>query len=140
MFAPSLYTVGREPGVHSFHRSPMKEVTLSLRQKYRAILTQLAPLGAVGISLALGAVAPAAASEPPAGNPPAATNEGIADRLAAIRDAVSAVDQLHADAAKSSDRLDLAYWWGPGYGWYGYRPWSNWNNWWHNWGNFFRNW
>ena len=118
---------------------------MSLRQKYQTVLTQLAPLGAVGMSLALGAAAPAEASEPPTGvQPPATQKEGVSERLAAIRDAVSAVDQLRTDAAKAEGRLAWGNW---GYGW-GYRPWGygwgfpNWNNWrnWSNWGNYFRPW
>ena len=113
---------------------------MSLRQRYVTILAHLAPAaGAVGLSAALGAVAPAAASEPPGGNPPAATNEGVSERLAAVRDAVSAVDQLRADAAKAEGRLAWGnFGWGWGYNpWY--RPWNNWHNW-NNWGNWFHNW
>jgi hypothetical protein len=116
----------------------MKEEILSLRQKYQTVLTQLAPVGAVGVSLALGAAAPAAASEPPIGaQPPATLKEGVSERLAAVRDAVSAIDQLRADAAKSEGRLAWGNWgWGMGWGW------PNWNNWhdWHNWNNWWRNW
>jgi hypothetical protein len=114
----------------------MKEEVLSLRQKYQTVLTQLAPVGAVGVSLALGAAAPAVASEPPAGvQPPATVKEGVSERLAAVRDAVSTVDQLRADAAKSVGRLAWGNW-GFGFGW------PNWNNWhdWHNWNNWWRNW
>jgi hypothetical protein len=114
----------------------MKEETLSLRQKYQTVLTQLAPAGAVGVSLALGAAAPAAASEPPLGAQPAATEKAtVSERLAAVRDAVSAVDQTKTDSAKADGRLAWGNW-GFGYGW------PNWNNWhnWNNWGNWFRNW
>jgi hypothetical protein len=114
----------------------MKEEILSLREKYQTVLTQLAPIGAVGVSLALGAAAPAAASEPPTGGqPPATVKEGVSERLAAVRDAISAVDQLRVDAAKSDGRLAWGNW-GFGFGW------PNWNNWhdWHNWNNFWRNW
>jgi hypothetical protein len=114
----------------------MKEEALSLRQKYQTILTQLAPVGAVGVSLALGAATPAAASEPPAGAQPSVTEkQGVSERLAAVRDAVSAVDQLKAAAAKADGRLAWGNW-GLGFGW------PNWNNWhnWNNWGNWFRNW
>jgi len=114
----------------------MKEEILSLREKYQTVLTQLAPIGAVGVSLALGAAAPAAASEPPTGGqPPAAVKEGVSERLAAVRDAISAVDQLRVGAAKSDGRLAWGNW-GFGFGW------PNWNNWhdWHNWNNWWRNW
>ena len=111
---------------------------MSLRQKYQTILTQLAPAGAVGISLALGAAAPAAASEPPAGSPPSSIETGkVSERLAAVRDAVSALATTDADVAKNEGRLA---WWNGGWGWgYGYSPWNNWHNW-RNWGNWFRNW
>ena len=116
---------------------------MSLRLKYQTVLTQLAPVGAVGVSLALGAAAPAAASEPPTGNQPSAVEkEKVSERLAAVRDAVTALDQLKADAAKAEGRLAWGNWgggWGGGGGW----GWPNWNNWhnWRNWGNgWFRNW
>ena len=88
---------------------------MSLRQKYVAILAHLAPAGAVGLSAALGAVAPATASEPPEGNPPSATKEGVSERLAAVRDAVSVIDRDHADAAKAEGRLAWGNW-GGGWG------------------------
>ena len=121
----------------------MKEEILSLREKYQTVLTQLAPIGAVGVSLALGAAAPAVASEPPTGGqPPVTEKEGVSDRLAAVRDAISAVDQLRVDAAKSDGRLAWGNW-GMGWGWggYGYQ-FPNWNNWrnWNNWANYFRPW
>ena len=108
---------------------------MSLRQRYVAILAHLAPAGAVGLSAALGGVAPAAASEPPGGNPPSVTNEGVSERLAAVRAAVSAIDGDRAGAAKVEGRLAWGNW---GWGW-GYRPGWGWPNW-HNWGNWFRNW
>ncbi len=109
---------------------------MSLRLKYQSILTQLAPVGAVGVSLALGAATPAAASEPPSGaQPSSAEKEKVSERLAAVRDAVTALDQAKTDAAKLDGRLAWGNW---GYGW----GWPNWNNWhnWRNWGNWFRNW
>jgi hypothetical protein len=118
----------------------MKEETLSLRHKYQIILTKLAPAGVVGVSLALGAAAPAAASEHPAGAQPSATEkEKVSERLAAVRDAVSALAETKTDAAKAEGRLAWGNWgWGGGYGW-GYNPWNNWHNW-RNWGNWFHNW
>jgi len=113
---------------------------LSLRQKYQSVLIHLAPAGAVGVSLALGAAAPAVASEPPTGGQPQATvKEGVSERLAAVRDAVSAVDQLRADAAKAEGRLAWGNWgWGYNPWWYA-RPWGNWHNW-NNWNNWWHNW
>jgi hypothetical protein len=111
----------------------LKEEALSLRQKYQTILSELAPVGAVGVSLALGAAVPAAASEPPAGPQPSVTDkQGISERLAAVRDAVSAVDQMKADATKAEGRLAWGNW-GFGWGWPNWHNWSNWGNWFHNW-------
>ena len=111
---------------------------MSLRLKYQTILTQLAPVGAIGVSLALGAAAPAAASEPSSGpQPSAAGKEGVSERLAAVREAVTALDAQKVDAAKGEGRLAWGNWgYGPGWGW------PNWNNWhnWRNWRNFWRNW
>lgn len=109
---------------------------MSLRLKYQTILTQLAPAGAVGVSLALGAAAPAAASTPTAGDqPPAAANEKVSERLAAIRDAVAELDMTKAAAAKTDGRLAWGNW---GFGW-GFPNWNNWHNW-PNWRNWWRNW
>ena len=121
------------------HRSPIKEETLSLRVKYQTILTQLAPAGAVGVSLALGAAAPAAASTPANGDQSSATaKENVSERLAAVRDAVTELDMTKADAAKADGRLAWGNWGWRGGGW----GWPNWNNWhnWPNWNNFWRNW
>lgn len=109
------------------------------RQKYLTALAHLAPLGAAGISLVLGAAPQAAASEPPDRLQPAASEkEGVSERLAAIRQAVSVIDDDRAAAAKADGRLAWGNW---GWGWRG-RGWPNWNNWhnWRNWGNWFRNW
>jgi len=100
---------------------------LSLRQKYLSILTQLAPAGAVGVSLALGAAAPAAASTAPT---QVATGT-VSDRLAAVRDAVSTID-----GDKAANAKERVAWWGNGWNGWGWPNWHNWNN----WGNWFRNW
>ncbi|HTV44549.1 MAG TPA: hypothetical protein VMF05_04475 [Stellaceae bacterium] len=126
---------------------------MSLRQKYLEILSAIVPAGVVGVSLLLGTTAPGAASEEPAAAEPLASHQmRVAERLAAIRDAVS--DVAANAAAKAGDaaepdskdlRLAWGNWWRNG-GW-GYRPWGgwgwpNWNNWhnWHNWNNWWRNW
>lgn len=109
---------------------------MSLRQNYLKTLTYLVPAGALGISVALGGATPAAASQEPSGAQPSVTEkEKISDRLAAIRDAVSAVAVTETETAKAIGRLAWGNW-GWGYGW------PNWNNWhnWRNWGNWFRNW
>ena len=109
---------------------------MSLRQKYLSVLTRLAPAGAVGVSLALGGAVPATASETPAGTPPTTVEkEKVSERLAAVRDAVTALSETKTDAAKADGRLAWGNW---GYG-FGWPNWNNWHNW-PNWGNWFRNW
>lgn len=91
----------------------------------------------MGVSLALGAAAPAVASEHPAGDQPSVTEkEKVSERLAAVRDAVSTLAETETAAAKAEGRLAWGNW---GYGWGWYNPWNNWHNW-RNWGNWFRNW
>jgi len=110
---------------------------LSLRHKYQTILSKLTPAGVMGVSLALGAAAPAVASEHPAGaQPTAADKEKVSERLAAVRDAISALAETETAAAKADGRLAWGNW---GYGGWGYNPWNNWHNW-RNWGNWFHNW
>jgi len=115
------------------------EEPLSLRQSYLKTVSYLMPAGALGVSLALGAAAPAAASEEPQGAQPAAVEKAkVSERLAAVRDAVSTLDGQRAAGAKADGQLAWGNWgWGGG-GW----GWPNWNNWhnWRNWGNWFRNW
>jgi hypothetical protein len=112
---------------------------LSSRQKYLTALNLLAPLGAAGMSVALGAASAAASTPPEAQQPSATAKEGVSERLAAVRDAISVIDGTTAAAAKGDGRLAWGNWgWGGGRGW----GWPNWNNWhnWRNWGNWFHNW
>jgi len=63
---------------------------MSLRQKYRRILSEIVPPGAASVSLLLGTTVPSAAAYHPARlQPSAAGQAGISERLAAIREAVS---------------------------------------------------
>jgi hypothetical protein len=117
---------------------------MSLRQKYLKILSGIVPAGAVGISMLLGSAAPSAAKEHPDGLQPSAAPP-VSERLAAIRDAVSAVSEEAGRAGTPADRdVQLAWgnWWRNG-GW-GWRRWGspNWHNWhnWPNWGNWWHNW
>ncbi len=121
---------------------------MSLRQKYRRILSAIVPAGAAGVSLLLGTTVPIGAADHPAGlQPSAAGQAGISERLAAIREAVSEVADAADAAIHPSDRdLHLAWgnWWnnwGWGRPWRGW-GWPNWNNWpnWPNWNNWWRNW
>lgn len=118
---------------------------MSLRQKYLAILSGIVPAGAAGVALLLGSAGPSAANQDPAVAQPRASSEArVAERLAAIRDAVSTVAQSET-ATHDERNLELAWgnWWRNG----GWRPWGgwgwpNWNNWhnWNNWNNWWRNW
>jgi rSAM-associated Gly-rich repeat protein len=127
---------------------------MSLRQKYLKLLSGLVPAGALGASIMLGAAVPGAASQDPAGAHPSAADEArVSERLAAIREAVSAIAGPQNEAANPAD-LKLAWgnWWrngGYGYGrpWAyrpwgngGWNPWGNWRNGWNNWGNYWHNW
>jgi len=116
---------------------------MSLRERYLKILSGIVPAGAVGVSLLLGSTVPSAANEHPLGSQPsAAEGAGVSERLAAIREAFSAV--AGPEARLDHDNLQLAWgnWWRNG-GWGPRRwGWPNWNNWrnWNNWNNWWRNW
>ena len=117
---------------------------MSLRERYLKVLAGILPAGAVGVSLILGAAAPAAADQgPTAGQPLAADHGRVAERLAAIRDAVSTV--AGSTALKSGDQLAWWAWRNGGGGWRNGGAWRNggWRNGgWRNggWRNFWRNW
>lgn len=121
---------------------------MSLKQKYVKVLSGILPAGAVGMSLLLGSTAPTAASEHPTTAQPFSDRDPVAERLAAIREAVSAVaDTGGKDAEPGDGNLRLAWgnWWNGGWGWgrpWGGWGWPNWNNWrnWNNWNNWWRNW
>ena len=112
---------------------------MSLRLKYLRILSGLAPVGAIGVSLLLGSTAPVGADQDPASAQPRAADHGrVSARLAAIREAVS--DVAAPSAVKGGQQF---VWWGNG-GWRngGWRNggWRNggWRN--GGWRNFWRNW
>jgi hypothetical protein len=123
---------------------------MSLQRKYVKILSGMLPAGIVGVSVLLGSTVPSTANEHPATSQPLASDrDGVAQRLAAIRQAVSAVADQSETRAGNGGRLHLAWgnWWN-NWGWGGWgRPWGgwgwpNWNNWrnWNNWNNWWRNW
>jgi hypothetical protein len=123
---------------------------MSLRQKYVSILSAILPAGALGVSLLLGATGPSTANTPSGGSQRLASDEDrVSERLAAVREAVSAVagsDSGPEKAEKGKHQLAWGNWWGGwGYrpwGYYGWPNWPNWNNWhnWNNWNNSWRNW
>ena len=123
---------------------------MSMRQKYVNILSGILPAGTVGVSLLLGVTEPSAANQPPAGSQPLASDEDrVSERLAAIREAVSAVAGDTGgveNQERSNQQLAWGNWWN-NWGWgRPWRPWGwgwpNWNNWrnWNNWNNWWRNW
>ena len=128
------------------------EEPLSLRQKYLNVVSRIAAPGAIGVAVLLGSAVPGAASQEPAGRLPAAAPGGsVSERLAAIRQAVSAVAG-EPGKAPGEQRLAWVNWGNGGFG-FGFGrpwgnfgiglPWNNWNNWrngWHNWGNWWHNW
>ena len=129
----------------------MMEEVLSLRLKYREIVSTLMTQGAIGMAVLLGSAAPGAASQEPAGQPSSAQGERVSERLAAIREAVSAVAGGPTQTSDAAGEQRLAWGnWGGGFGFglpwsnFGYGgPWNNWNNWrngWHNWHNGWGNW
>jgi rSAM-associated Gly-rich repeat protein len=127
----------------------MMEEALSLRLKYREIVSKLMTPGAIGMAVLLGSAAPVAANPEPAAQPQSAQGERVSERLAAIREAVSAVTDASGATADTAVEHRLAWGnWGFGIGvpWgnFGYGgPWNNWNNWrngWHNWRNGWGNW
>jgi hypothetical protein len=114
---------------------------MSLRQKYRRILSEIMPAGAVGISLLLGSTPSADANQDPIGSQPAAAaRAGVSERLSAIRGAVSDVIRPVAERSGGEQQFAWGNWWRNG-GWRngGWGNWRNgwgnggWHNWWHNW-------
>ena len=120
-------------------------------QNYRKILSALIPAGALGMSILLASGGAQAARETAVDPQAGAAAPGVADRLAAIRDAVSAVTKPGSEAApaaEGSERLAWHNWANFGIGipywndWRnGWKNWgNNWNNGWNNWGNGWNNW
>jgi rSAM-associated Gly-rich repeat protein len=119
---------------------------MSLRQKYLKLFSEILPARAVGISLLLGSALPGQAAQHPAGiQPPASGPATVAERLAAIRNAVSDIARTDIKPRKGEQQLAWGNWWRNG-GWRnggwrngGWRNggWGNWHNgwpnWWHNW-------
>ena len=111
---------------------------MAARENYRKILSVLLPAGALGMSILLGSTGAEAAREIALDPPADAASLRVAERLAAIRDAVSDVTlpAQAAPAAKDSERLAWHNWANFGIG---IPLWNNWGNGWNNWGNNWRN-
>jgi len=138
------YVAGDEPRQHPKMEDPVP------RQNYRKILSVLLPAGALGMSIVLGSAGAQAARETALGPQADAASPRIAERLAAIRDAVSEVMVPMIEAAPAADsgeRLAWHNWANFGIGipywndWRnGWKNWgNNWNNGWNNWGNGWNN-
>jgi len=121
---------------------------MSARLRYLKLVSALLPAGVLGMSAAL-ASAPAKASTFPTEPAPETARDGTAQRLQAIRDAVTAVGAEEGLIGKSSHPDIRLAWWlnSNGRGWgNGGRGWGNgggpvWGNGgWHNWGNGGRFW
>ena len=96
---------------------------MSLTQKYVKIFSEIFPAGVMGMSLLLGFVASADANQPPAVAQPAASeSSNVAERLAAIRDAVSDLSPI-VGPGDGEQQLAWGNWWRNG----------GWPNWWRNW-------
>src|SRR6266481_3095491 len=120
------------------------EAYMAAGQRYRRILSELLPAGALGMSILLGSAAAEAAREVPATAPSTlAPPVRVAERLAAIRDAVSDVATT-ADRVTPPDGAERLAWgnWGNGgigigIGGFGIGigvpAWNNWGNGWKNW-------
>ena len=112
---------------------------MPLRPKYSKVLSQIMPAGAVGASLLLGAAAPGDAAQRPANSQPAAADRStVAERLAAIRDAVSDIAGETARSTPGEFQVAWGNWRNGGWRNGGWRNWRNgwhngWPNWWHNW-------
>ena len=128
---------------------------MSGAERYRKILSVMLPAGALGMSILLGSAAAQAAREVPATAPSTfAPPVRVAERLGAIRDAVSDVATT-ADSVTPPDGAERLAWgnWGNGgigigIGGFGigigvptWNNWGNgWKNWKNNWGNGWNNW
>ncbi len=124
---------------------------MAASQNYRKILSVLLPAGALGMSILLGSAGAEAAREIALDPPAAGAAPRIAERLAAIRDAVSEMAVPEAEGApapEAGERLAWHNWANFGIGlplwndWRnGWKNWGNgWKNGWNNWGNGWHNW
>ena len=128
---------------------------MAVGDRYRKILSELLPAGLFGMSILLGStMAQAATAMPTAATPDLAPAAGVAERLAAIREAVSGT-ATSADRAGPQDAGEQLAWgnWGNagigigiggvgiGIGVPAWNDWNNkWKNWKNNWSNGWNNW
>ena len=131
------------------HRLTM-EGLVSAGHKYRRILSVLLPAGVLGMSIVLGSTGARADREVPTGGEPLVAPPRVAERLAAIRDAVSEVTGPVSSTTAAPDGTERLAWhnWANFGGWPLWSDWknkwkdwnNNWHNGWNNWGNNWNNW
>jgi hypothetical protein len=121
------------------------ERLMKLRRKYLRIISGIAPMGAVGVSLLLGSMLSGEAAERVADPRPPAAEHGVSERLAAIREAVFQVAGSGLSGSHTDPNIQLVWgnrWFNVGWnrrrGWR--PPWGNWRNVMAPWNNFWRNW
>ena len=121
------------------------EGLMKLRQKYLRIISGIAPVGAVGVSLLLGSTLPSDAAGRGVVLQSPAAEQGVSERLAAIREAVFQVAGSGLTGSHGDPNVQLVWgnqWFNGGWnrrrGWG--RPWGNWANFRPAWNNFWRNW
>ena len=118
---------------------------MKLREKYLRIISGIAPVGAVGMSVLLGATISSDAAERVIAPRTVVAEQTVSERLAAIREAVFAVVGSGLSGNDRDPNIQLVWgnrWfnggWIPRRGWG--RPWGNWRNFAPPWRNFWRNW
>jgi hypothetical protein len=118
---------------------------MKLQRKYLTIVSGIAPMGAVGVSLLLGSTLSGEAAGRVADLRPPAAEPGVSERLAAIREAVFLVAGSALSVSHGDPNVQLVWgnrWFNGGWnrrrGWG--RPWGNWRNAMPAWNNFWRNW
>lgn len=123
----------------------MLENLMKSRQKYLSIISGIAPVGAVGISVLLGATIPSDAAERVTAPRAAVAEQTVSERLTDIREAVFAVAGSGLTGTERDPNIQLVWgnrWFNGGWnrrgGWR--RPWGNWRNFRPPWRNAWRNW
>ena len=118
---------------------------MNLRRKYLGIISGFAPMGVVGVSLLLGSTLSSNAAERVADLQSRTAEQGVSERLAAIREAVFTVAGSGLTGSHADPNVQLVW----GNRWFNggrvrspgrRRPWSNWRNFRPAWNNFWRNW
>jgi hypothetical protein len=118
---------------------------MKLQRKYLSIISGIAPMGAVGLSLLLGSTLSGNAAQRVADPQRSTTEQGVSERLAAIREAVFIVAGSGLTGSGGDPNVQLVWgnrWFNGGWNraprWR--RPWGNWRNFSPPWNNFWRNW